>query len=119
MRLSCFCDSVALSLFLSHRSYKSHGAVENMVDVFGALWTDTAQEILAERILRSPKPNPALVQRVLIHVVSSDRSPSQVCVGLKLTLLFVLSKVKVYCMTYFIHEGFIFMIFRRTIVSQI
>ena len=83
MCLFCFCNSVALPLF-SHRSYKSHGAIENMVDVFGALWTDTAQEILAEKILRSPKPNPALVQRVLIHVVSSDRSPSQVCVGLTL-----------------------------------
>ena len=51
---------------------------EIMLDAFGALETDLAQELLAEKILRSSTPNHKLIIRLMTHVAGMDRPPKTV-----------------------------------------
>lgn len=53
-------------------------ATENMIDAYGVLATELAEKLLAEKIFLSPNPNHDYVKRVLTHVVSNDKPPSEV-----------------------------------------
>lgn len=52
-------------------------ATENMIDAYGVLATELAEKLLAEKIFLSPNPNHDYVKRVLTHVVSNDKPPSE------------------------------------------
>uniref|UniRef100_A0A8W8J8B9 Vitellogenin domain-containing protein n=1 Tax=Magallana gigas TaxID=29159 RepID=A0A8W8J8B9_MAGGI len=53
-------------------------AKENMVDAFGAMSTDLSERILAEKIMLSSSPDANLVKRILTHVATNDKIPSEV-----------------------------------------
>lgn len=49
-----------------------------MIDVFGALNTELADRLLAEKIFLNENPNHELVKRVLTHLATKSRSPHEV-----------------------------------------
>lgn len=49
-----------------------------MVDAFGAMSTDLSERILAEKIMLSSSPDANLVKRILTHVATNDKIPSEV-----------------------------------------
>lgn len=49
-----------------------------MVDAFGAMHTELSERMLVEKILLSPTPDSDLVKRILTHVATNDKSPSEV-----------------------------------------
>lgn len=49
-----------------------------MVDVFGALNTELADELLAKKIFLNPKPDHEMVKRILTHLSTKSTSPHEV-----------------------------------------
>lgn len=49
-----------------------------VLDSFGVLYTDAAQDILADTVLMISKPDPILVGRLLTHIVGNEKPPSKV-----------------------------------------
>lgn len=49
-----------------------------MVDAFGAMHTELSERMLVEKIMLSPSPDSDLVKRILTHVATNDKSPSEV-----------------------------------------
>lgn len=49
-----------------------------MIDVFGALNTEIADKLLAEKIFLNENPNHELVKRILIHLATKSKSPHEV-----------------------------------------
>lgn len=53
-------------------------ATENMIDAFGAMGTELSEKMLAEKIMLSSSPDADLVKRILTHVATNDKIPSEV-----------------------------------------
>lgn len=53
-------------------------AKENMIDAFGAMGTKLSEKMLAEKIMLSSSPDADLVKRILTHVATNDKIPSEV-----------------------------------------
>lgn len=53
-------------------------AKENMIDAFGAMGTELTEKMLAEKIMLSPSPDADLVKRILTHVATNDKIPSEI-----------------------------------------
>ena len=49
-----------------------------VLDSFGVLYTEAAQDILAETVLMITKPDPVLIGRLLTHIVGNKKPPSKV-----------------------------------------
>lgn len=49
-----------------------------MLDAFGTMSTDLSERILAEKIMLSSSPDANLVKRILTHVATNDKIPSEV-----------------------------------------
>lgn len=49
-----------------------------MIDAFGAMGTELSEKMLAEKIMLSPSPDADLVKRILTHVATNDKIPSEV-----------------------------------------
>lgn len=53
-------------------------AKEIMIDAFGAMGTELSEKMLAEKIMLSSSPDADLVKRILTHVATNDKIPSEV-----------------------------------------
>lgn len=62
--------------FFRADTYKK--AKENMIDAFGAMGTELSEKMLAEKIMLSSSPDADLVKRILTHVATNDKIPSEV-----------------------------------------
>ncbi|KAK3102203.1 hypothetical protein FSP39_009587 [Pinctada imbricata] len=63
--------------FLKPSTWQNRFNTESMLDALGVINTDQAQQLLNQYVLRNPKPNHELIQRVLIQIVSMDVPPHQ------------------------------------------
>lgn len=53
-------------------------AKEIMIDAFGAMGTELSEKMLAEKIMLSSSPDADLVKRILTHVATNEKIPSEV-----------------------------------------
>lgn len=49
-----------------------------MIDVFGALNTELADKLLAEKIFLTENPDHEFVKRILVHLATKSKSPHEV-----------------------------------------
>ncbi|KAK3101652.1 hypothetical protein FSP39_005219 [Pinctada imbricata] len=63
--------------YLKPSSWQNRFNTESMLDALGVLGTDQAQQLLNRLVLRNPKPNHDLMQRVLVQIVSKDDPPHE------------------------------------------
>lgn len=69
-------DYTCISKYFRTDKYKK--AKENMVDAFGAMSTDLSERMLAEKIILISSPDADLVKRILTHVATNNKIPSEV-----------------------------------------
>ncbi|XP_021353372.1 uncharacterized protein LOC110450253 [Mizuhopecten yessoensis] len=62
---------------ISRTLNKNKANIQTILDVFGVLWTDHAQDLLTKHIFLNSDPDHALIQRLLVHVVGVDTVPTE------------------------------------------